>query len=155
LSTSLVSPTRISASTEAHECYDLLCGQRQIADDVKKRRILIFTDTVQACYCAAVVGHLLQRGERYLVKAKAKEGLILIQQWERKEKSDLRKALTFLTKLEYGVSEPDEVLQVVAELAEVGIRHIREKVFETGDFEWTQLVEELRKDTVKRGELRE
>lgn len=151
--TQLVSPTRISATAEAHECYDLLCGQRQVDDETKRRRIMIFADTVQAFYCAAVVGHLLQRGERYAVKEKAREGLILRQQWERKEKADLRKALTFLANMEYGVTEPDEVLQVAAELAEVGIRHIKKKVFENGDFDWNQMLVELRKETEKRGEL--
>lgn len=149
----LITPTRVSATAEAHECYDLLCGQRQVDDEIKKKRILIFTDTVQAFYCAAVVGHMLQRGERYTVKDKAREGLILRQQWDRREKADLRKALTFLANMDYGVTEPDEVLQVIAELAETGIRHIRKRVFENGDFEWEQMLTELRKETEKRGEL--
>ena len=149
----LVSPTRISATAEAHECYDLLCGQRQVGDETRRKRIVIFTDTVQAFYCAAVAGHMLQRGERYAVKDKAKEGLILRQQWDRKEKADLRKALTFLANMEYGVTEPDEVLQVIAELSEVGIRHIKKRVFENGDFDWGQMLLELRKETQKRGEL--
>ena len=75
------------------------------------------------------------------------------QQWERAEKEDIRKALTFLVKLEYGKSEPNEVLQIVAELAERGIRHIRDKVFESGEYNFLEIVEKLRKETSKRGQI--
>ncbi len=148
MSQPLVTPAIIYATAEAHECYDLLCGTRQVEDpELKKKQIRIFSDTVQAFYCAAVIGHNLQQGTRYIVKDKAtkRKGLLQRQQWERKEKSDLRKALTFLVNLEYGVSEGDEVLQVVTELAEAGIRHIRKKVFENGDFDWNSILDQLRK----------
>jgi hypothetical protein len=107
---------------------------------------------VQAFYCAAVVGHLLQRGKRHEVNEKAaKDQLILRQQhWDQREKADLKKALTFLVNIEYKVTDEDEVLQVVAELAEVGIRHIRDKVTETGEYDWVGEINRLRKKTESR-----
>jgi hypothetical protein len=161
---SLVSSTRISATSEAHKCYDLLCGARQIdAQTAAMRKELfgdpkrvIFSDTVQAFYVAAVVGHFKQEGKRPKIEGKAKEGLILLQHWERQEKKDLRKALTFLVKLEYGAKDPKEVLQIVAELAEVGIREIKDKVVQTGDTDFfDSVIEFLRKETDKKGPLLE
>ena len=57
-------------------------------------------------------------------------------------------AFTYLAKLEYNVNSEDDVLQVVAELAECGIKHIRNKVSETGDFDFLSVVEELRKEVL-------
>ena len=149
---SLVSPTRISATAEAHECYDLLCGSRKNPSvEVQKRQkeLLgkpLFEDTVQAFFAAAAVGHVLQKGKRYEVKGKAEE-LILRQQWERHERDDLRKAFTYLAKLEYGAKDENDALQRVAELAEAGIRYIRDRVVETSGFDFESTLEPLRRMT--------
>jgi len=160
MTTSLVSPTRVSATPEAIECYDLLCGQRKDTslEVVRLRQEHLggehlFADTVQAFYTAAAIGHLLQKGKRYVVKGKAKE-IILRQQWDRTEKRELRKAFTYLTKLEYGAKDDkDESLQIVAELAEAGIRYIRDKVIETNEFNFEEMLEPLRRATEKQGDL--
>lgn len=145
MSARLVSPTRIFGTTIAHECYDALCKKRH---EDPRMRIEIFSDTVQAFYVAAAVGHLLQRGQRYVVKAKiSKQGLILREHWDRPDKRFLKMVFTYLAKLEYNVASEDDVLQVVAELAERGIKHIRDKVSETGDFDFITLIDQLRKET--------
>lgn len=163
MNTQLASSDRILATPEAHECYNLLCGQRPVeADTLTKRKEVfgdpkktIFSDTIQAFFVAAVVGHLLQDGARPTIEDKAKAGLLLLQQWEREERRDIRKALTFLAKMEYDAKDPKEILQVIAELSEVGIRHIRDKVVESGDFDLSQLINRLRKETDKKGVLLE
>jgi hypothetical protein len=159
MKTSLVSPTRIFATPEAHECYDLLCGSRKnpSPEVLKRQRELLgkhlFDDSIQAFYAAAAVGHLLQKGNRYEVKGKTEE-LIQRQQWERTEKTDLRKAFTYLAKLEYGAKDDrDESLQIVAELAERGIRFIRDKVVDTHDFDFETMMAPLRRITKERGDL--
>jgi hypothetical protein len=156
---SLVSPTRIFTTLEAHECYDLLCGQRKNAslEVLKRQKELLgkhlFDDTVQAFYVAAAVGHLVQRGKRYEVKGKVEE-LILRQHWERAEKRDLRKAFTYLAKLEYGAkNDENESLQIVAELAERGIRFIRDKVVDAHEFDFKTMLDPLRRMTKERGDL--
>lgn len=147
MSERLVAPTRIYATTIAHQHYDALCKKRQ---KDPRMRIEIFSDTPQAFYVAAAVGHLLQKGQRYIVKEKiSKDGLILREHWDRPDKSFLKMAFTYLVKLEYNVSSEDDVLQVVAELAERGIRHIGEKVSETGDFDFVHIIDQLRKDTTE------
>ena len=154
MTTSLVSPTRISATEEAHECYDLLCaGQKNPSVETLKRQkeLLgkpLFDDLVQAFFAAASVGAYLQKGKRYDVKGKAKE-LILRQQWDRREREDLRLAFTYLAKLEYDAKDDNEALQVVAELAEVGIRYIRDKVVETRGFDFETMLAPLRRATIE------
>jgi hypothetical protein len=139
-----------------------LCGQRQITAEVaSKRKELfgnpkktIFSDTVQAFYVAAIVGHFKQDGKRPKIEDVQKEGLILLQHWERQEKKDLRKALTFLIKLDYKAKEATEVLQIVAELADVGIQEIRDKVTESADTGmFDSIIDFLRKETDKKGVL--
>lgn len=162
MTTSLVSPTRLSATLEAHECYDLLCRQRKNPSPEILRRQKehlggepLFDDTVQAFYGAAAIGHLIQKGKRYEVKGKAEE-LILRQQWERAEKRDLRKAFTYLAKLEYGVKDDkdgNQSLQIIAELAESGIRYIRDKVVERNEFDFEKMLDPLRKVTKEQGDL--
>jgi len=159
-SISLVTPSRILATEEAHDCYDLLCGRRKADYEVKKgRRELIgekqvFDDTVQAFYVAATVGHLLQRGNRPHIEGKASE-LILRQHWDRQEKRDIQQAFTYLAKLEYDASSSDDVLQIVAELAEVGIKYIKGKVVDTGDFDFKAMLDPLRKMTKEKGKFDE
>jgi len=146
MSTRLVSPTRIFGTTIAHECYDSVCKKRKADARMRKE---IFSDTVQAFYVAAAVGHLLQRGQRYVVEAKiSKEELLSREQWDRPDKKSLKMAFTYLAKLEYNVASDDDVLQVVAELAERGIRHIKDKVSETGDFDFITLIDQRRKETI-------
>ena len=143
----LVTPTRVLASEEAHKCYDTLCGARKTKSEERyKGRKKMFADTVQAFYAAAVVGHVLQRGERHVVKGKTRE-VLLLQQWERREKEDLRKALTFLAKIEYKAVSEDDVLQVVAELADRGIKHIWGKFNVAGDFDYSNTLDQVRKKT--------
>ena len=108
----------------------------------------LFDDTVQAFFAAASVGALLQKGKRYEVKGKAEE-LILRQQWERKEREELRLAFTYLAKLEYGAKDDNDALQVVAELAEAGIRYIKEKVEQTNGFDFETLLAPLRRATAE------
>ncbi|MCJ7634547.1 ATP-binding protein, partial [Candidatus Bathyarchaeota archaeon] len=145
MSTRLVSPTRIFGTTIAHECYDSLCKKRQVDARMRKE---IFSDTVQAFYVAAAVGHLLQRGQRYVVEAKTSKELLSREQWDRPDKKSLKMAFTYLAKLEYNVASDDDVLQVVAELAERGIRQIKDRVSETGDFDFITLIDQLRKETI-------
>lgn len=162
MTASLVSPTRISATLEAHECYDLLCGQRKNPSPEileRQREHLggepLFDDTVQAFYAAAAIGHLLQKGKRYTAKGKLEE-LILRTHWERADRRDLQKAFTYLAKLEYGVKDDkdgNDCLQIIAELAEVGIRHIRDKVLEKNEFDFEKMLESLRKVTKEQGDL--
>ena len=161
MNTNLVGSDRILATEEAHKCYDLTCAKRQPDAETitKKKEILgdakksIFDDTVQAFYVAAVVGHMLQRGKRASIEQKAREGLIQLQHWEKKEKRDLRTALEFLVTAEYGVTEPKDILQVVAELAEVGIRKIRDVVIQYAEVDdyLSGLVVNLRKETDEEG----
>ena len=161
MNTNLVASDRILATDEAHKCYDLVCGRRQPDAETitRKKEVLgdakefIFDDTVQAFYVAAVVGHVVKNGSRPSIDEKAKEGLILLQHWERHEKRDLRNALEFLVTAEYGVTEPKEILQVVAELAEVGIRKIRDVVKQFGEIDdyLSGIVVTLRKETEKEG----
>jgi hypothetical protein len=142
---SLVSNTRILGTAEARDCYDSLCKKREDRADMRTE---VFSDTVQAFYVAAAIGHLLQRGQRYVVKAtKDIRELLSREQWDRPDKKSLKMAFTYLAKLEYGVASDDDVLQVVAELAERGIRHIKDRVSETGDFDFITLIEQLRKET--------
>jgi hypothetical protein len=86
------------------------------------------------------------------VKGKAEE-LILRQQWERQERRELRKAFTYLAKLEYGAKDENESVQIVAELAEAGIRYIRDKVVETNEFNFETMLDPLRRNTKKQGDL--
>jgi len=161
LNTNLVGSDRILATAEAHKCYDLVCAKRQPDAETitRKKEILgdakkfIFDDTVQAFYVAAVVGQIVQAGKRPSIDEKAREGLILLQHWERQEKRDLRNALEFLVTAEYKVTEPKEILQVVAELAEVGIRKIRDVITQYGEIDdyLSGIVETLRKETAKEG----
>lgn len=148
---SLVSRTRIFATEEAHKYYDYLCKGRQVSADIdrdrKEKGWITFTDTPQAFYVAAVVGHMLQNGERYSVSGKKRELLLRAEHWERMEKTDLRRNFTYLAKLEYNAREPDDILQVVAELAERGIRHIWEHYQTRGTFDFTDLMSKLREST--------
>ena len=147
LKNTLVTPTRILASEEAHKCYDILCGARKTKSEEKYRGGKeMFADTVQAFYAAAVVGHVLQKGKRHVVGGKTKE-LLLRQQWERREREDLRKALTFLSKIKYKAVDEDDVLQVVAELADLGIKHIWGKVDVSGEFDYSDTLDQVRKKT--------
>jgi hypothetical protein len=112
----------------------------------------IFHDTVQGFYTAAAIGHLLQKGKKYHVEGKT-EALILRSHWESSEKAELRKAYTYLAKLEYGAKDEHESLQVVAELAEAGVRFIRDKVVETHEFSFETMLDPLRRVTKERGDL--
>jgi hypothetical protein len=158
MKTTLVDSTRIYATLEAHECYDLLCGTRQVGEDILTRRneLLggkpLFHDTVQGFYTAAAIGHLVRKGKKYDLQGKI-EGLILRQQWDRAEKEELRKAFTYLAKLEYGAKDEKESLQIVAELAETGIRFIRDKVVETHEFDFQTMLDPLRRLTKGQGDL--
>lgn len=157
MGTPLVTQSRIYASTEAIKLYDALCKKRHDesarAEELEQRRIELFSDTPQAFFVAAVVGHLLQRGERYLLTNKTHKELISRDQWERPDREQLRKAFTYMVKLEYHVSEAEEVLQVVAELAERGIRHISDTASKTGGFEFTELLDKMRQETERRGRI--
>ena len=82
------------------------------------------------------------------MKGKAEE-LILRQQWDRKEREELRLAFTYLAKLEYGAKDDNDALQVVAELAEAGIRYIKEKVEQTNGFDFETLLGPLRRATTE------
>ena len=163
MTVSLVSPTRISATIEAHECYDLLCGQRKNpSPEMLKRQKEhlgddwpLFDDTVQGFYAAAAIGHIIQQGKRYEVKGKVEE-LILRTHWERADRRDLRKAFTYLAKLEYHVKDDKDgnlSLQVVAELAEAGIKYIRDEVVERNEFDFERMLERLRKTTKEQGDF--
>ncbi len=129
---------------------ETITRKKEILGDAKK---FIFDDTVQAFYVAAVVGQIVQAGKRPSIDEKAREGLILLQHWERQEKRDLRNALEFLVTAEYKITEPKEILQVVAELAEVGIRKIRDVITQYGEIDdyLSGIVETLRKETAKEG----
>ena len=145
----LVSRSRVLATEEAHKCYDYLCKRREVTPELRKekeqRGTIVFQDTPQAFYVAVIVGHLLQGGDRYQVKGgKPRELLQRAEQWDRPEKETLRNAFTFLAKLEYGVKEQDDVLQVVAELSERGIRQIWQEVDTKGFFDFGERIKRLR-----------
>lgn len=145
---SLVTPSRILATDEAHKAYNYLCKARKVDIDLKKEReqrgTVIFQDTPQAFFVAAVIGHLLQGGKRYQANGKRSELLQRAEQWDRPDREILRNAFTFLAKLEYGVKEPDDVLQVIAELAETGIRHIWKEVDTKGFFDFNGRILQMR-----------
>jgi hypothetical protein len=116
----------------------------ELKKEREQRGTVIFQDTPQAFFVAAVIGHLLQGGKRYEAPGKRSELLQRAEQWDRPDREILRNAFTFLGKLEYGVKEPDDVLQVVAELAEVGIRHIWKEVDTKGYFDFNARISQLR-----------
>lgn len=145
---SLVNPSRILATEEAHKAYDYLCKARKVEVELKKEReqrgTVIFQDTPQAFFAAAVIGHLLQGGKRPQISGKRSELLQRAEQWDRPDREVLKNAFTFLAKLEYEAKEADEVLQVVAELAEVGIRQIWIEVDTKGFFDFEARIAQLR-----------
>ncbi|MDA4127791.1 MAG: hypothetical protein OK452_11420 [Thaumarchaeota archaeon] len=149
----LVSKTRIYASEESHKYYDYLCKTRQVSKEIeherKEKGLVTFSGTPQAFFTAAAIGHMLQGGERYVVKGKVKELLLRADHWDSYEKEDLKRNFTYLAKLEYHVRSPDDVLQVVAELAERGIRHIWDQCQRRGSFEYPKIIGELRSSTSK------
>jgi hypothetical protein len=162
MTVSLQNKTVIRCTVEAHKYYNTLCkgrpgltGEEDEGEESAEAKPLDedieaevgseqFADGPQAFYCAAVIGHLVQMGKRYEVKGEVKDLLRRADQWDRPDKQDIREPLSVLAKLHYGVTDPDEILQVVAELAEVGIRRIYEEVRETGQFDFQARIADLR-----------
>lgn len=166
MTVSLQNKTMIRSTVEAYKYYNALCRGRpgvtgeereeedeesteakpvdeDVNDDIDEG-FEQFADGPQAFYCAAVIGHIVQQGKRYEVKGEVKDLLRRAEQWDRPDKEDIREPLSVLVKLHYGATNPDEILQVVAELAEVGIRRIYEEVRETGQFDFQDRIADLR-----------
>jgi len=140
----------ILATTQALEYYAKFC-ERQKAKNPYDKDYEIFQDKHQAFYAAAIIGHEELRGERYEVKGKLDE-LIRIGYWTGtgEECTNIRDAFTYLVKLNYKHHDKkpiqdDEVIDVVAELAECGIRKIH-KIYESQDeFNFQGTLDELKK----------
>ena len=161
---SLQNKTTIRCTVEAFKYYNALCrGRPGMKDEGEEESLEAkavdedandeenfeqFADGPQAFYCAAVIGHLVQQGKRYDVKGEVKDLLRRAEQWDRPDKDPIREPLSVLAKLHYGVTNPDEILQVVAELAEAGIRGIYAEVRETGQFDFQKRIEDLRTESV-------
>jgi hypothetical protein len=162
MTVSLCNKTVIKQTVEAYKYYNALCRGRpgvtsaeeeesqepkeldeNETDDIDEG-FEQFADGPQAFYCAAVIGHLVQQGKRYEVKGEVRDLFRRADQWDRPEKDDIKEPLSVLAKLHYGVTNPDEILQVVAELAEVGIRRIYEEVRENGQFDFQVRIADLR-----------
>jgi hypothetical protein len=155
--------TMIRCTSEAFKYYNALCKGRPGVTDEREEALTKqtqgldaeddnesesefeqFTDAPQAFYCAAVIGHLIQQGKRPSVSGELKDLLRRAEQWDRPDRDEIKRPLTSLAKLHYEVSDPDEVLQVVSELAEVGIRQIYDEVKEYGQFDFQSRIAELR-----------
>jgi hypothetical protein len=153
----------IRSTTEAYKYYNALCRGRpgvtegeeeeespndkpldENENDDFEKGFEQFTDGPQAFYCAAVIGHLVQQGKRYDVKGEVRDLLRRAEQWDRQDREGIKEPLSVLVKLHYGVTDPDEILQVVAELAEVGIRRIYLEVKESGQFDFQVRIADLR-----------
>jgi len=160
MTVSLQNKTVIRCTVDAHKYYNVLCkgrpgltgeeeeestDEKSLDEDIEAEEgSEQFADGPQAFYCAAVIGHLVQMGKRYQVEGEVKDLLRRADQWDRDDKLEIREPLSVLAKLHYGVTDPDEILQVVAELAEVGIRRIYEEVRETGQFDFQARIADLR-----------
>ncbi len=163
MTVSLQNKTMIRSTVEAYKYYNALCrgrpgitGEEEEKEESSEKSIdedidaeadagfEQFADGPQAFYCAAVIGHLVQQGKRYEVKGEVRDLLRRAEQWDRPEKEDIRESLGVLVKLHYNVTNPDEILQVVAELAEAGIRRIYEEVREGGEFDFQARIADLR-----------
>jgi hypothetical protein len=160
---SLQNKTMIKSTVESYKYYNALCkgrpgvtdaqeedesgeakGLDEQGDDDLDEGFQQFADAPQAFYCAAVIGHLIQQGKKHQVEGQVRDLLRRAEQWDRPDKDDIRQPLTVLVKLHYGVTDPDEVLQVVAELAEVGIKRIYDEVRESGQFDFQARIAKLR-----------